>query len=119
SNGAKGHGRKHRPRPGAEILGGHVRTTNLAQIGIHIRGVDGATNTFLVYMLKEMLPGKILDCPHDAGDAAVFYPQPPGFPALALEVKAQLRTLHVEVGGAKRRQTVSPVLFRIFSVADT
>jgi len=32
SNGAKSHGRKHRARPGAKILGGPVRTSNFAQI---------------------------------------------------------------------------------------
>jgi hypothetical protein len=54
-------------------------------------------------VLEEVLPGKILDCPHDAGDAAVFHSQPPGFPAFALEVKAQFRALDVEVGGVERR----------------
>jgi len=87
SNGAKSHGRKHRARPGAKILGGPVRTSNFAQISVQVRGVDGATKACLVDVLEEVLPGKILDCPHDAGDAAVFHSQPPGFPAFALEVK--------------------------------
>jgi hypothetical protein len=82
TNGTKGHRRKHRA-PDAEILGGHIRTRDLTQ-----RVVLRATDAPLIDMLNEILLGKILHCPHDAGNAAVLHATPPGFTAFALEMKA-------------------------------
>src|SRR6478672_9051743 len=86
TNGTKGHRRKHRA-PDAEILGGHIRTRDLTQRVVHVRRTDRATDAPLIDMLNEILLGKILDCPHDAGNAAVLHATPPGFTAFALEMK--------------------------------
>src|SRR5262245_13064193 len=119
SNVTKRHGRKHSAGPGAKILGGHVRSRDLAEIVVHIGRVDRATNARLTNMLKEMLPGQVLDFPHNAGDAPIFDAQPPGFAAFALKVKAQFRTINVKMRGAKGGQTVGAILLGILTVADT
>src|SRR5215468_605176 len=113
SNGTERDGRKHSAGPGAKILGGHIRAGDLAQIVVHVGGVDRATDAPFINMLKQMLPGKIVDFPDNAGDAPILDAQSPGFAAFALKVKAQLRTVNVKMRGAKGSQTIGAVLLGI------
>src|SRR4029078_7532084 len=58
--------------PGAEILGGEIRAADLAQVVIHIGGVDGTPLTRIVNILKQFLPGEVETGSDDARQSAIL-----------------------------------------------
>src|SRR5262249_23093492 len=52
--------RQHGSIPGAKVLGREVLAGDLAQVIVDVAGVDGMTFSIIVYILKQLIAGKIL-----------------------------------------------------------
>jgi hypothetical protein len=117
-DGTESHCRQHRPCPGAEILGRDVRAGDVPQIIVDIGRADRSHDLIVVDILKEVLPGEILDRADDAGDAPIPHAQAPSLPALTVEVETQLGALHLQVTRAQGGEAIAGVVLCVFAVAD-
>src|SRR2546430_11087986 len=73
----------------------------------------------LVEILNQPLARQILAGLDDLGDATVLDLEPPRLAALALELEAQLSSVHLDVRVAQSCETVAFVLLGIIVVADS
>src|SRR5712671_4559851 len=103
-----------RAGPGAKVLRRHFFAGDLAQILVHIGGVDGAAFAILVDILEQLVPRQIATVLDDPGQAAIVDVGLVLYAALAPKGYVNAAAVDRDVAVPQRRQSVALVLLGVF-----
>src|SRR5207237_10666218 len=109
-----------RGAPGAKILGGKIRAHGVAQIRVHLIGIDWMAAAIFVHVLKEALPGQLMAAPHQLDQALIVECNLVIGATLAAESEKQPAVAYeLYVTVLQCREAVAVVVARILVVADS
>src|SRR2546423_14459698 len=105
-------------RPGTEVLRREVVSRDLAEVRVHVVGIDRVRRAISVGVLEEVLSRQLVELVDDARETAVGHVDLVGDTALAPEPETDLRPSDRDVVVSQRRQSERAVPLRVLVVAD-
>src|SRR5713226_228762 len=112
-------GGQHRPGPSSKVLGGEIQTSYLAQIFIHVAGINALPLAVVIDVLEKLLARKFLAALDDFRQPPVIEIKLKFHAALAAKCEMNFCSSDFDMFGAHGGQSERAVLLRILLIAHS